>query len=209
MSHVKCQVPSYQVLFYIYLSFFSRITNAHNARIFSTLYVALKMQTRKPKKLVLNISMSDVRFICVSAIGRRHWRIVSLLRFSFGRCAEREKAWAVRLFKLQVPVEKCLSTCLFTRACVRACVHMYIRGCEYTLTAVLLRLTSDRTTNANRKTRNRDRDLKIKSDHCRDTSISLPIYFFGNFFPRRVLFPRNKFIRWFDEKRCAIIFKLF
>lgn len=124
-------------------------------------------------------------------------------------CAEREKAWAVRLFKLQVPVEKCLSTCLFTRACVRACVHMYIRGCEYTLTAALLRLTSDRTTNANRKTRNRDRDLKIKSDHCRDTfSINLPIYIFlCKFLPASGPFP-NKFIRWFDEKRCAITFKL-
>lgn len=62
---------------------------------------------------------------------------------------------------------------------VRTCVHVYvyIRGCEYTLTAVLLRLTSGWTTNASRKTWNRDRDLKIKLDYCRNTfSISFPIY---------------------------------
>lgn len=107
-----------------------------------------------------------------------------------------------RLFKLQVPMEKCLSTCPFTRACVRA----YIRGCGYTRTAALLRLTSDRTTNASRKTRNRDRSLKIKLDHCRDPfSIiyiySFPIYIFLfifilNFFQHREFpFLYNKLVR--------------
>lgn len=116
--------------------------------------------------------------------------------------AEREKAWAVRLFKLQVPVEKCLSTCLFTRAYVHARICMYIRGCEYTLTAALLRLTSGRTTNASRKTRNRDRDLKIKSDHCRNTfSISFPIYIFlRKFLLIGFLLLHYKFVRYFDAK---------
>lgn len=43
--------------------------------------------------------------------------------FHSGERAEREKAWAKRLFKLQVPVEKCLSTWITRGACV------YIRKC--------------------------------------------------------------------------------
>lgn len=85
-------------------------------------------------------------------------RVVWLLRFSFGR-TEREKTRTIGLFKLQVPVEKCLSTWATRGACIRK---------VYTPTAALLRLTSGRTTNANRKTRNRDPDcgLKIKLNYC-------------------------------------------
>lgn len=52
----------------------------------------------------------NVRFTCFPAFRRLAAVAVSFsfLRFSFGRPkGKRERAWAVRLFKLQVPVEKC------------------------------------------------------------------------------------------------------
>lgn len=125
-------------------------------------------------------------------------RLVAVIDVSFpfvfhsAECAEREKAWAVRLFKLQVPVEKCLSTCLFTRAYVRACIYMHIRGCEYTLTAALLRLTSDRTTNATGKRETAIATWKSNRTivQTRSLLVFLFIYLVVNFSPRiGFLFP--------------------
>lgn len=63
----------------------------------------------------------DVQFTCF----RDSVAAVSFRSFVFhsGERAEREKAWAKRLFKLQVPVEKCLYTWITRGACV------YIRKC--------------------------------------------------------------------------------
>lgn len=65
----------------------------------------------------------------VSAIGRRRCRVVSLsFVFHSVERLEREKAWAVRLFKLQVPVEKC---CPYAPFCIRARVRECVCVCVY------------------------------------------------------------------------------